>query len=166
MRRTTQDVRYSQYTSQFVHPLRPSAGLDNDGDSQMQSDSAKATTPLPTSVAEISPPSSQGVPLSYSPTAAISVAGANANGKRPLSHSEANGEAPPALRSGQTKEMAGQVKTHAQSGYTWSKAEDEPGHSWNSRRAVEDANRAWDGVLMKEMRIGSKDLTFSVTRSG
>lgn len=153
--------------------------LDNDGDSQMQSsnstspgdlsnditlDTSKPSTPIAQTtfphLAEMSPPNSQGVPL---PTTVPGLSGANANGKRPLSTIDSNGEAIhtiPVLRgggqSGSTHAEPAAVMTHPASGYSWSKPEDEPGYLWKNKRAVEDANRAWDSVVLKEKRIGSK----------
>jgi len=142
--------------------------LDNDGDSQMHSSltssvddlmtSDKPLTPLaqqflPQGTADLSPPNSQGVPL---PSA--SVRRANANGKRPLSTIDGNGDAPPAPRSAQVSSTTEppQIKTHEPSGYSWVKPEDEPGWAWKNKRAVDEANRAYDGLLMKDQRIGGK----------
>ena len=124
----------------------------------MQSEPAKPTTPMTTSMADLSPPSSQGVPLPDTSAGNLPTPGANANGKRPISLLDTNGEAPPPLRLGQSNNVPAQVKTHASSGYTWSKAEDEPGWAWKNRRAVEEANRAWEGLLMKDLAIGSECL--------
>jgi len=100
---------------------------------------------------ELSPPSSQGVPL------ASPVYGANANGKRPLSTLDVNGDAPPSLRSAQVAAPEpAEVQTHQSSGYTWTKQEDEPGWAWKSKRAVDEANRAQDSLIMKDLRIGGE----------
>lgn len=164
---------------------RMTGPLDNDGDSQMQSsnsassdditndlfpDADKPTTPIAQTgfphLAELSPPNSQGVPLLGTSAAAAAMMGANVNGKRPLStidnsNNSSSGEALPALPSlrggGQTGSTASaQVKTHTQSGYSWTKQEDEPGYLWKNKRAVEDANRAWDSLVLKDKRVGSE----------
>lgn len=111
---------------------------DNDGDSHM------ASTPdisdpedilVDPSTALLSPPETQqpsGAP--------VPPPGANANGKRPL-NTISSGAHPP--------------KTHASSGYTWTRAEDGPGHLWLSKKALDERNRAWDGVAHKEFGVQS-----------
>ena len=127
---------------------------DNDGDSHM------ASTPdisdpedilVDPSTALLSPPETQqpsGAP--------VPPPGANANGKRPLNtiSSGADGEdapAPAALGGS----GAHPPKTHASSGYTWTRAEDGPGHLWLSKKALDERNRAWDGVAHKEFGVQS-----------
>lgn len=48
------------------------------------------------------------------------------------------------------------TKTHQPSGYTWSRAEDEPGYSWQNKKAMDEANRAWDSLQHKESMIKSE----------
>jgi len=85
---------------------------------------------------------------------------ANANGKRPLSTIDSNGDTHKmqAPRSGATEASSElpEVKTHAQSGYSWTSPEDEPGWAWNNKRAVEEANRAWESLIMKDLHIFSE----------
>lgn len=124
----------------------------------------KPSTPLHQTglpnLAELSPPNSQGAPLSLSTSNIAVPRGANANGKRPLSTVDNNGDARaavPALRGGDAvPEPPMPVKTHAPSGYSWTKAEDEPGWSWKNKRFQEDANRAWESLVLKDRRIGSE----------
>jgi hypothetical protein len=47
------------------------------------------------------------------------------------------------------------TKTHQRSGYTWSRAEDEPGFSWLNVKAVDEAARAWENLCHKEFMIKS-----------
>jgi len=120
---------------------------DDDGDSQMQSaltDLDKPVTPNHPHLGsiDISPPNSQGMP-----TASI---GANANGKRPLSTVDI-GEAPMRVAVEPPK-----IKTHEQSGYTWVRQEEEPGWAWKNKRAVDEANRAYEGLLMKDFGVGNR----------
>ena len=88
--------------------------------------------------------------------------GANANGKRPLSTLDSNGDSlstVPGQKAGGSAAGLGelfQVKTHQESGYSWTKAEDEPGWSWKNKRAQDEAKRAWEGLVMKDKRIGSQ----------
>jgi len=99
---------------------------------------------------DLSPPSSQGMPL-----ASPSTTGANANGKRPLSTLDTNGEAAPIARNTATPLEPQKVKTHEQSGYTWVRQEDEPGWAWRNKRAVDEANRAYEGLLTKDIVVGN-----------
>ncbi|PNS16189.1 hypothetical protein CAC42_1952 [Sphaceloma murrayae] len=118
-------------------------------------DTPDPTSPLAalTTTADLSPPSSQG-PLP-SPQA-------NANGKRPLSTLDTSSEGPvtrsaASAAAGQSSAVETQeVKTHAASGYTWSKTEDEPGYGWKNKRAMEEAERAWGSILHKERKIGNR----------
>ncbi|GAB7338976.1 hypothetical protein MBLNU457_5645t1 [Dothideomycetes sp. NU457] len=138
------------------------SALDEDGDSVMQSslamqESTASFTPVTPDTrsnaltSELSPPSSQGVPI------ASPLHGANANGKRPLSTLDVNGDAPPPLRSAQAAASGpAEVQTHQPSGYTWTKQEDEPGWSWKSKRALDEANRAQDSLVMKDLRVGDR----------
>ncbi|KAJ9627876.1 hypothetical protein H2203_003094 [Taxawa tesnikishii (nom. ined.)] len=91
---------------------------------------------LPAHLADLSPPNSQGgVPL----PANMKDSGANANGKRPISTLDGNGDVG--------------VKTHPASGYTWTKPEDEPGYLWKNKRAVEDAHKAHDSLVYKDYGV-------------
>jgi len=148
------------------HILIPSKALDQDGDSQMQSShteemtSVNPATPdtrshelnaLNALASELSPPSSQGVPL-LSP-----INGANANGKRPLSTLDVNGDAPPSVRSdwAPATEPA-VVHTHEVSGYKWTRQEDEPGWAWKNKKALDEYHRAYDTMIMKDFKIGGE----------
>lgn len=131
------------------------------------------TTPLqqivPSHLTELSPPNSQGAPFATTAfsDAATATSGANANGKRPLSTLDGVGDsgtgksvsyALPGEAQAQAQASAGpvEVKTHDLSGYSWTKAEDEPGWCWKNKKAVDEANRAWDGLVLKDKRIGSE----------
>jgi len=153
-----------------------SLAVDNDGDSQMQSSIAasspqtdsidKPTTPVAqtgfSQLSELSPPNSQGGPIPQASINPSAPRGANVNGKRPLSTVDNNGDRMPVLpgnRTGESlqKESEGpKVHTHALSGYTWSRQEDEPGWSWKNKRAVEEANRAWESLVLKDKRVGNQ----------
>ncbi|KAG9186480.1 hypothetical protein G6011_09588 [Alternaria panax] len=135
---------------QRISLTRPS---DRDGDSTMHSSPANAASDdemfpdeaLPndpaiphnsnlTGVTEISPPNSQ-------PTTRETL-GVNSNGKRPLS----TGMAQAATSSG-----TGGIGTHqdAETGYRWSKQEDQPGFEWKNTRAREEEARALDSIVDK-----------------
>ncbi|KAF2221225.1 hypothetical protein BDZ85DRAFT_266483 [Elsinoe ampelina] len=115
---------------------------------------AKPTTPNQASgFSDLSPPSSQSAPLP-SPHA-------NANGKRPistldnhtdLSHPMTRSAAAVAAREAEQQE----VQTHQPSGYTWRRTEDEPGHVWKDKRAVEESERAWTMILHKDRKVGNR----------
>ena len=103
---------------------------------------------------ELSPPSSQGVPLA-SPTNGSH--GANANGKRPLSTLDVNGDAyPPSRSTVPTTSEPGVVHTHEASGYKWTKQEDEPGWAWKNKKALDEYHRAYDTLVMKDLKIGGE----------
>ena len=137
--------------------LISSKALDQDGDSQMQSSHAEEMTSVnpatPSNVlaSELSPPSSQGVPL-VSP-----INGANANGKRPLSTLDVNGDAPPFVRSDWAPPTEPAiVHTHEASGYKWTRQEDEPGWAWKNKKALDEYHRAYDTLIMKDFKIGGE----------
>ncbi|KAI4625281.1 uncharacterized protein J4E87_005127 [Alternaria ethzedia] len=129
---------------------------DRDGDSTMQSSPANVAsddemfpdealpnpaTPLNANLAgvnEISPPNSQSTTRE--------TLGVNSNGKRPLS----GGMAQAATSNG-----AGGSGTHqdAETGYQWSKQEDQPGYEWKNTRAREEEARALDNIADKGSMI-------------
>ncbi|KAF1364668.1 hypothetical protein EJ07DRAFT_161663 [Lizonia empirigonia] len=89
---------------------------------------------------ELSPPNSQGpanLPRGDSSLATIA-SNVNENGKRPLSLN-------PASTSGET----GATHQDPETGYQWSKAEDQPGYEWKNQRAREDEMRALDQIIDK-----------------
>ncbi|KAH6860871.1 hypothetical protein BKA58DRAFT_41096 [Alternaria rosae] len=133
---------------------------DRDGDSTMQSSPANIAsddemfpdealpnnpaTPLNANLAgvnEISPPNSQSTTRE--------TLGVNSNGKRPLS----GGMAQAATSNG-----AGGSGTHqdAETGYQWSKQEDQPGYEWKNTRAREEEARALDNIVDKGSMIRSR----------
>lgn len=90
-------------------------------------------------------------------------ASANANGKRPLK--EVNGlegddEELDIARSNNAamppKKADLPPQTHQASGYTWTRAEDEPGYSWLNKKAQDEAQRAWDGMVHREHMVKGK----------
>ena len=96
---------------------------------------------------ELSPPNSQGpanLPRGDSFTASIA-SNVNENGKRPLSLN-------PATASNET----GVAHTDSETGYQWSKAEDQPGFEWKNQRAREDEMRALDNIIDKGSMIKSE----------
>jgi hypothetical protein len=98
-------------------------------------------TPMNASVqtlaAELSPPNSQGAGARDTSTLSSTV---NANGKRPLSLAQA---AP--------------VGTHTdpETGYSWTRPEDQPGWDWKNTRAREDESRALDTIVDQGLQIKS-----------
>jgi hypothetical protein len=146
---------------------------DNDGDSRMASspeltDTEDVETPLDqiTSSSILSPPDSQH--RSSSGTAAANssmptLTGSNANGKRPLTNIS-NGDdtstiidvtSDAAAASG-AKQAQFPPRTHQGSGYTWTRSEDEPGFAWLNKKAVDERNRAWEGMVSKDAMVRSE----------
>lgn len=121
-----------------------------DPDSQMLSSPSDSdidtttTTPLAQQAAP-SPPDSQHRSM---PTAA---SGANANGKRPLNTIsnglEDGGE------DGTKPRREFPTKTHAASGYTWDRAEDEPGFAWLSKKAGDEYKRAFNAMVHQDCLV-------------
>ncbi|KZM22815.1 hypothetical protein ST47_g6052 [Ascochyta rabiei] len=96
---------------------------------------------------ELSPPNSQGpanLPRGDSFTATIA-SNVNENGKRPLSLN-------PASNSGET----GATHQDPETGYQWSRAEDQPGFEWKNQRAREDEMRALDQIIDKGSQIKTR----------
>lgn len=105
---------------------------------------------------ELSPPNSQGpanLPRGDSFTATIA-SNVNENGKRPLS-----------LNPASTVTETGVTHTDPETGYQWSRAEDQPGFEWKNQRAREDELRALDNIIDKGLQIKSKCLAIRVLRS-
>jgi hypothetical protein len=84
---------------------------------------------------ELSPPNSQ--PLARDP--ASTNLGVNSNGKRPLS----TGMAQTTGGDG----AAGESHHDAETGYQWTKQEDQPGLEWKNNQAREEDNRALDTII-------------------
>ena len=133
----------------------PSMAADDD---EMFPDEALPSTPrnaashaLATS-SELLPPNSQppaNLPRGDSFTATIA-SNVNENGKRPLSLN------PAAV--GSESASAGNGLTHAdpETGYQWSRAEDQPGYEWKCQRAREEEMRALDQIVDKGSQIKSE----------
>jgi hypothetical protein len=98
-----------------------------------------------TGVNEISPPNSQ-------PTTRETL-GVNSNGKRPLS----TGLAQAVTSSGTCGSGTHQ---DAETGYQWSKQEDQPGFEWKNTRAREEEARALDSIVDKGSMVRRKCLLF------
>lgn len=169
---------------------------DNDGDSRMASSpstSSPEETPTletphlqtadPTAAPLSTPPDSQHRashhpnPTSM-PTSAPGVAGANANGKRPIntiSNGDEGGvggevvdltgtaagssgvsEGMLAGNDGKGKGQDFQPQIHAATGYTWSRWEEEPGYAWGNKKAVDESQRAWEGMVHREGMVKSE----------
>ncbi|KAH9865797.1 hypothetical protein J1614_009384, partial [Plenodomus biglobosus] len=124
-----------------------SSPSNNDDDNEMFPDEAmpnnNPSTPHHAALAatsEPSPPNSQSQPQSQSQSRdpSLLTTGVNANGKRPLSAAQ-----------NAVANMLGGGGTHqdAETGYQWSRPEDQPGFEWKNNRAREDELRALDGIL-------------------
>lgn len=84
------------------------------------------------------------------PTAASGSYIANSNGKRPhgaLTNGAEEDEVENMPNAGKP------VKTHNGSGYRWTRAEDEPGYSWSNKKAFDEMNKAWDGLVHKDAMV-------------
>ncbi|KAK0906898.1 hypothetical protein LTR02_005732 [Friedmanniomyces endolithicus] len=148
---------------------------DNDGDSHMDSPpdlfDLEDVTPdnTITDPAIVSPPDSQQGGATDMPTSAP---GANSNGKRPLNiisnGAEEDGNAAndltgaattPHSSTGKGRAAGGPdfaPKIHQQSGYTWEKLEDEPGYAWLNKKAQDERQRAFDGMVHKDCVVGNR----------
>lgn len=123
-------------------------------DDEMFPDEAQPATPRNAASyaldpsADLSPPNSQGpatLPREGSIAATIA-SGVNANGKRPLSGGAT------------TSASTGTTGTHqdADTGYQWSKLEDQPGYEWKNTRAREEEARALDQIVDRGYQIKSE----------
>ena len=117
---------------------------------------------------ELSPPDSQQLSATAnpanvaSPTPLTPLAGAGSSKASTAANANPSKKMPPSANlnaNGKREwnnngiEKAGVEK---ESGYSWEKEEDAPGYSWNNGKAREEAQRAWQGVLEKERRVGNK----------
>lgn len=153
---------------------------DHEGDSHMSSpdDSDSELAFNPATAALRSPRDSQQ-PLPPTANSSVSVR-ANANGKRPLNHisngtdheglvdeEEPNTTALLEDDDATTVTMGGNAqtthdlppKTHAPSGYTWNRIEDEPGYAWMNKKAVDECNRAWDTLTHRDLMVKGESCT-------
>ncbi|KAH6615160.1 hypothetical protein C7974DRAFT_60178 [Boeremia exigua] len=122
-------------------------------DDEMFPDEALPSTPRnPASHAlnagsELSPPNSQGpanLPRGDSFAATIA-SNVNENGKRPLS-----------LNPAATSNDTAATNVDPETGYQWSKTEDQPGFEWKNQRAREDEMRALDLIIDKGFQIKTR----------
>lgn len=166
----------SRFCSRLQSTVTMSA--DADTDSQMLSDTSStpsstgpSTPPTTTqqqaasghpssSIADLSPPDSQHRSSKM----------ANANGKRPLtdiSNGPDDDDAMAGKGEGQQKQRQEfPTKTHAASGYTWNSAEGEPGWAWGNKKAVDEANRAFDSLLHRDSMVRGEFQRACVTGEG
>ncbi|KAI5369693.1 hypothetical protein Slin15195_G005680 [Septoria linicola] len=99
----------------------------------------------------LSPPDSQQRSM---PTAASGASIANSNGKRPLQTGADDMEELQNMGNANGKaKVEPSFKTHESSGYTYNKAEDEPGYAWLNKKAQDESNRAWDGLQHKDHMV-------------
>ena len=133
------------------------------------SDHGVATPPTqqdpPSDTTIPSPPSSEQRNTSSLPSDVKAPTQANSNGKRPL-RDISNGVETTSTGAGTSGAAAGKIRCHQPSGYTWTRAEEEPGWKWNHKKAVDEANRAWDGLAHKEHMIKSEFCLYLDGRSG
>jgi hypothetical protein len=61
-----------------------------------------------------------------------------------------------AIRSMLSPDKLFPAKTHAPSGYSWARPEDEPGHAWLNPKAMDEATRAWENLVHKESMVKGK----------
>jgi hypothetical protein len=126
---------------------------DNDGDSTMHSSADEdemfpdealpnnPATPMNASItnlaaaSELSPPNSQGGPSIMPRDTSTLSSTVNANGKRPLSLAQT------------ASNMPANTHTDTETGYSWTKQEDQPGWDWKNTRAREEENRALDSMV-------------------
>lgn len=136
-----------------MHSSPDTGGIDDD-DNMFPDEANQPSTPrnaagvLADRNAELSPPDSQGPPnLNRGESSGAGAAGPsalNANGKR--LHASA---APSASSTGTTH-------TDPETGYQWSKPEDQPGWEWKNARAKEDEHRALESIIDKSYMIKTR----------
>ncbi|CAK4031568.1 Hypothetical predicted protein [Lecanosticta acicola] len=131
----------------------------SDGDRMITSPSeSEVETPLENPSSSIlSPPDSQHRERTM-PTSASGSSIANSNGKRPIqtiSNGNDDVEELAAMANGKARQEM-PTKTHAASGYTWIRAEDEPGYSWRNKNALDEATRAWDSMQHRDRMVKNK----------
>nr|POE47674.1 hypothetical protein CFP56_01005 [Quercus suber] len=161
-----------EHVGDQIRQGKPQAKMsaDHDGDSQMLS------SPSDTSDNEVATPQSQVPPTSsgniLSPpdsqhretrsTMSESAHGAsiaNSNGKRPL-QTISNGldddlNSQDLAKAPGTERVLEHPAKMVSSGYSWTRAEDEPGWSWLNKKAIDEHHRAYDSLLHREINIGS-----------
>jgi hypothetical protein len=126
---------------------------DNEGDSTMHSSADEdemfpdealpnnPATPMNASIQnlaaapELSPPNSQGGPANLPREPSTLSSAVNANGKRPLSLAQTASTMPQGTH------------TDSDTGYSWSRQEEQPGWEWKNTRAREDESRALDAMV-------------------
>ncbi|KAF2813259.1 uncharacterized protein BDZ99DRAFT_460534 [Mytilinidion resinicola] len=140
--------------------MHSSPEVDVDDDEMFPDEADGPSTPTrPTSgsqlpASELSPPNSQGPSnlggredllstFNHSPSTL------NENGKRVLNATPASGM-PKFAATGSGEHQ------HKPSGYTWDKAEDEPGYAWLNKRAMEEYYRASEQIVDKNAMIRNK----------
>ncbi|KAK3113941.1 hypothetical protein LTR53_008241 [Teratosphaeriaceae sp. CCFEE 6253] len=136
---------------------------DNDSDSHVDSPPSDAED-VATAAGQIINSASLSPPDSQHHNPADMLAGPNSNGKRPL-NTISNGMEEVIDLAGaadETTERKGKARavvqdfpprTHGASGYTWSKLEDEPGYAWLNKKALDERQRAWEGMAHKDNMV-------------
>ncbi|KAH7385629.1 hypothetical protein BKA66DRAFT_528109 [Pyrenochaeta sp. MPI-SDFR-AT-0127] len=126
--------------------MHSSPSLNGNDDDEMFPDEALSNNPNPNpstphhpglslASSELSPPNSQS--QSRDP-ATLTL---NANGKRPLSLAQT------------AASMLGGTHQDADTGYQWSKQEEQPGWEWKNTRAREEEARALESIVDKGIQI-------------
>lgn len=135
------DVRYFSLERLLSAPRAHSSTAPADQDSHMTS-----SPPALLSPAESHNPSTM-------PTAASGAQIANSNGKRPHGALTNGAEEDEVESMPNAPRPSLPAKTHDASGYSWTKAEDEPGYAWTNKKAIDEMNRAWDGMVHKDAMV-------------
>ncbi|CAO2650402.1 Nn.00g016940.m01.CDS01 [Neocucurbitaria sp. VM-36] len=128
--------------------MHSSPSLNGNDDDEMFPDEALSHNPNPDpstphhpalnlASRELSPPNSQSQPRDP----ASLTQGVNANGKRPLSLAQT------------AAGMQGGSHQDAETGYQWSKQEEQPGYDWKNTRAREEEARALETIIDKGSQI-------------
>lgn len=114
---------------------------------------------------ELSPPDSQSRPVESANPANTAAkmppsATINANGKRKwvtsgesASSNVTQGSALAPTQTGPGVSAAAIMGRDSNSGYTWTREEDAPGHSWSNQKAREEANREFSRFVDKDRMI-------------
>jgi hypothetical protein len=144
--------------------MHSSPELEADNDEMFPDEAIGPSTPRnpptfaldPSGPSDLSPPNSQGPSLLANRDENLSTAlgrststSINANGKR-VRTSVMNATATVPSTEGS--------QVDSETGYTWTKQEEQPGWDWKNTRAREDESRAWEHIVDKSSMIKSRPL--------
>ncbi|ORY13753.1 hypothetical protein BCR34DRAFT_599716 [Clohesyomyces aquaticus] len=140
--------------------MHSSPELEVDNDEMFPDEAAGPSTPRnppalsldPPGPSELSPPNSQG-PSQLANRDDILAA---ALGRSPSTSLNANGKRVRTSVLASTTSASETTTVDTETGYTWTKQEEQPGWDWKNTRAREDEARAWEHIVDKGSMIKTK----------